>query len=130
MLSGKGMKLLHHCKLLIFCRNFQKPVAVKMPTKDSTSEGPAPNEYYPLNAIISRNRIVTGEACFKSGSTRVVPIASNSLDPGPGYYSPKYSLTHNSPRDHRSCFAPASKKGIQLEQPTQDGPGKLHCNTG
>ena len=89
--------------------------------------GPAPNEYYPLNSIMSRNRSVTGEACFKSGSTRIIPIASNSSNPGPGYYSPKFNLTHNSSREQRSCFVSGSKRGTQLELPTKEGPGKLHC---
>ena len=87
--------------------------------------GPAPNEYYPLTSIIFQNRLVTGEASFKSGSRRVLPIVSNSLDPGPGYYSPKYHLTYTSSPEQRSCFVSGNKREINLELSTKEGPGKL-----
>ena len=98
-----------------------------MPRKASTTMGPAPNEYYPLSSIISRNRLVTGEASFNSGSSRVIPIASSSVDPGPGYYFPKYKLTDSNSREHLSCFVSGSKREINLELPSKEGPGKLHC---
>ena len=97
---------------------------MKTQRRVSATEGPAPNEYHPLNAVIFRNKLVTGEASFKSGSSRIIPGISCSHNPGPGYYSPNCKLTHSS--SQRSSFALGSKRKINLELASREGPGELH----
>lgn len=109
--------------LFYLCSNFQKPVAVKTTGNSSASLGPAPNAYNPSISFISPNKLVTGEASFKSGSSRVIPI-SWSHSPGPGSYSPKYELTHNSSYQQTACFVSGSKREVELGLPSSQGPGK------
>lgn len=83
-------------------KNFHPPIAQKR--ENALGWSPAPNTYHINTVQTEKNRMITGEAAFKSRTPRAAHSLNTASNPGPDKYEVVDRLVHPSICPYKSVF--------------------------